>query len=104
MAWRFAEDNGACAQTGYEFGAERTKLSKDRKSSSLCFTLFTVAMKQSLGAVYAGCRFYFWYPMTPSTTIMETLAGFSSEMPLIVNRPKTKSPRSIWSSAHRMPG
>jgi 2-oxoglutarate/2-oxoacid ferredoxin oxidoreductase subunit alpha len=40
----------------------------------------------ALGAVYAGCRFYSGYPMTPSTTIMETMAEFSSEAQVVVEQ------------------
>ncbi len=40
----------------------------------------------ALGAAYAGCRFYSGYPMTPSTTIMETFAGFAAKTPLVVEQ------------------
>jgi 2-oxoglutarate ferredoxin oxidoreductase subunit alpha len=40
----------------------------------------------ALGAVFAGCRFYSGYPMTPSTTIMEALARFSAKHPMIVEQ------------------
>jgi 2-oxoglutarate ferredoxin oxidoreductase subunit alpha len=87
MGMAVAEDNGACAQAGYDLGRKEPNLQKIGKvQASASRFLLDGNEAIALGAVYAGCRFYSGYPMTPSTTIMETLAGFSSEMPLIVEQ------------------
>ena len=87
MGLAVAEDNGACAQMGYDLGRKEPNFQKIGKvQASASRFLLDGNEAIALGAVYAGCRFYSGYPMTPSTTIMETLAGFSSEMPLIVEQ------------------
>ncbi len=48
------------------------------------------------GAIQAGCRFYFGYPITPQNDIPEYLAR---NLPKNGGRsypPKAKSPRSTW--------
>lgn len=40
----------------------------------------------ALGAAAAGLRFYSAYPMSPSTTIMETLAAFADEAGIVVEQ------------------
>ena len=42
----------------------------------------------ALGAIAAGCTFMAAYPMTPSTSIMEYLAGKSDELGLVVVQPE----------------
>jgi 2-oxoglutarate ferredoxin oxidoreductase subunit alpha len=82
-----SEGNVACWREGYDLGKKEPYFSGEMpaqpgSSRVLCDGNEAVA----LGAVYAGCRFYSGYPMTPSTTIMETMAGFSNEIPLIVEQ------------------
>lgn len=40
----------------------------------------------ALGAIQAGCKFYSAYPMSPSTTIMETVCRFSSQYGMVVEQ------------------
>jgi len=40
----------------------------------------------AFGAISAGLRFYSFYPMTPATTIGQTLAGYAGKMGLIVEQ------------------
>lgn len=42
----------------------------------------------ALGAMAAGCRFVSAYPMTPSTTIMEYMAGKADELGIVVVQPE----------------
>jgi 2-oxoglutarate ferredoxin oxidoreductase subunit alpha len=42
----------------------------------------------ALGALAAGCRFVSAYPMTPSTTIMEYMAGKAGELGIVVVQPE----------------
>jgi 2-oxoglutarate ferredoxin oxidoreductase subunit alpha len=42
----------------------------------------------ALGAVAAGCKFVSAYPMTPSTTIMEYMAGKADELGIVVVQPE----------------
>ena len=40
----------------------------------------------ALGAISAGLKFYSFYPMTPATTIGQTLAGYAGKMGLVVEQ------------------
>jgi 2-oxoglutarate/2-oxoacid ferredoxin oxidoreductase subunit alpha len=40
----------------------------------------------TLGAIRAGCKFYSAYPMSPSTTIMETMSGFAPDYGIVVEQ------------------
>jgi len=40
----------------------------------------------SLGAIRAGCKFYSAYPMSPSTSIMNTMANFSKDFNIVVEQ------------------
>lgn len=40
----------------------------------------------ALGAAAAGCRFFSAYPMTPSTSLFETVAGFASQNGIVVEQ------------------
>ncbi len=42
----------------------------------------------ALGALAAGCKFVSAYPMTPSTTIMEYMAGKADELGIVVVQPE----------------
>jgi len=85
---RDVEDrNVACARKGFEIGRDSPVKSPPlsaHKGASRYLLDGNEAI--ALGAVYAGCRFYSGYPMTPSTTIMETMAGFSTDLPLVVEQ------------------
>lgn len=38
----------------------------------------------AVGAIHAGCRFYSAYPMTPASSILHVLAGFSGKKDIVV--------------------
>jgi 2-oxoglutarate/2-oxoacid ferredoxin oxidoreductase subunit alpha len=40
----------------------------------------------ALGAIAAGCKFYSAYPMTPSTTVMETVAHYAARCGIVVEQ------------------
>jgi len=40
----------------------------------------------ALGAVRAGCKFYSGYPMTPSTSIMNEMSGYSKQFNIVVEQ------------------
>ncbi len=48
--------------------------------------LLSASKAVALGAIAAGLRFYCAYPMSPSTTVMETLAPLSKEAKLVVEQ------------------
>jgi 2-oxoglutarate/2-oxoacid ferredoxin oxidoreductase subunit alpha len=80
------DKNIACVRDGYELGLLNTlkPLTKTDRGGPRYMLDGNKAI--ALGAAYAGCRFYSGYPMTPSTTIMETMAEFSSEAPIVVEQ------------------
>jgi 2-oxoglutarate ferredoxin oxidoreductase subunit alpha len=82
-----ADKNVGCARSGYEIGLGNSfkPLPKSAVARSPKY-LINGNEAIALGAVYAGCRFYTGYPMTPSTSIMETLAGLSSDVPIVVEQ------------------
>jgi len=82
-----ADKNIACANKGIENG-KNSPMEIPPGSMQISTQRYLLNGNQSiaLGAAYAGCRFYSGYPMTPSTTIMETLAGFSLNYPLVVEQ------------------
>jgi 2-oxoglutarate/2-oxoacid ferredoxin oxidoreductase subunit alpha len=82
-----ADKNVACANKGIEIGKNSSvRIPSDAIRLNTQRYLINGNQAIALGAVYAGCRFYAGYPMTPSTTIMETLAGVSLNYPLIVEQ------------------
>ncbi len=81
------ENNVACVRSGYEIGLRSVMMElPDSVRTGSPRYLIDGNEAVALGALYAGCRFYSGYPMTPSTTIMETLAEMSSDGPVIVEQ------------------
>lgn len=65
---------------------EKTKL-KDSKPSKLKSRILINGNEAiALGAMHAGCKFYSAYPMTPSTSIMNTIAKFADRFNIIVEQ------------------
>ena len=63
----------------------------------------------ALGCVFAGATVGAWYPITPSTSLMDAYKGFCDRCASIrkparrtspSSRPRTSSPPSAWCSAH----
>jgi 2-oxoglutarate ferredoxin oxidoreductase subunit alpha len=82
--------NQACARAGYEF-AQRTfkqtcpcRLPELSKPVSRLFMSGAEAV--GLSAILSGIQFYAGYPMSPSTSIMEYLAGKGREHGIIVHQ------------------
>lgn len=77
------------AQAGYDFVAKSPRFEpsaikkKDKPAAEL---LLNGNEAIALGAIRAGCKFYSAYPMTPSTSIMDTLAHYARGFNIIVEQ------------------
>jgi len=80
---QFVEINVKALQEGYHI-AEKRYDHLDGKYHDWMLVSGNNAV--SLGAVAAGLRFYSAYPMSPSTSIMETLAALGDEAGLVVEQ------------------
>jgi len=56
------------------------------------------------GALLAGCRAFYGYPITPASEIAEAAAVYFPEPEVSSCKPKAKWQRSIWCMAPRLPG
>ncbi|MCU0609890.1 MAG: 2-oxoacid:acceptor oxidoreductase subunit alpha [Chitinispirillaceae bacterium] len=79
--------NIACALKGHQIGSENIFL----RTSETTYPddkglLLSGNDAIALGAIGAGCRFYSAYPMSPSTTIMETMGHFASGYRMVVEQ------------------
>jgi 2-oxoglutarate ferredoxin oxidoreductase subunit alpha len=80
---QFVEINVKALQEGYQAAEKRYEhQSGDYKD----WMLVSGSNAVSLGAVAAGLRFYSAYPMSPSTTMIETLAALGDEAGLVVEQ------------------
>ena len=87
MGKEIADKNAVCVRSGYEIGLGHSFATLPKSVPALRPRLVIDGNEAiALGAVYAGCRFYSGYPMTPSTTIMETMAALSSDVPVVVEQ------------------
>ncbi len=82
------EKNIAAAKAGYDFAnasykKEKLKLNAPPLKSTL---LMNGNQAIALGAIRAGCKFYSAYPMTPSTSIMDTVAHYAKEFNIVVEQ------------------
>uniref|UniRef100_A0A7C4CCG5 2-oxoacid:acceptor oxidoreductase subunit alpha n=1 Tax=candidate division WOR-3 bacterium TaxID=2052148 RepID=A0A7C4CCG5_UNCW3 len=82
--------NAACAQAGFEYGRERFRgvcpCLIPELASWESRLLLTGAQAIGLGALAAGVQFYAGYPMSPSTAILEYLAGKAEEFGIVVEQ------------------
>jgi len=85
------QTNASAAARGYE-AARRVCKRKLGKQVTLIGTKKRMLLNGNeavaLGAMAAGCRFVSAYPMTPSTTIMEYMAGKDDELGIVVVQPE----------------
>lgn len=83
-----ARKNSLSAKLGFDFAKNNFKEDKFKISSgSLSDTLLMNGNEAiALGAIKAGCKFYSAYPMTPSTSIMDTIAHFSDRFNIVVEQ------------------
>jgi 2-oxoglutarate ferredoxin oxidoreductase subunit alpha len=80
--------NLAAAQAGFDFAKNNFKNDKFKINSSLVKeSLFMNGNEAiALGAIRAGCKFYSAYPMSPSTSIMNTIAQYAKRFNIIVEQ------------------
>jgi 2-oxoglutarate ferredoxin oxidoreductase subunit alpha len=83
--------NAAAAARGYEYAKANPRGHLGKKVSPLGGQkrmLLNGNEAVALGALAAGCRFMSAYPMTPSTTIMEYMAGKAEQLGTVVVQPE----------------
>lgn len=80
--------NAAAARSGYEFAKSEIKKENFRiRAESKKETMLINGNEAiALGAVKAGCKFYSGYPMTPSTSIMNEMSGYSKQFSIVVEQ------------------
>jgi len=75
-----AELNWGAAQAGYDWAA--ANLSKDqpyrveRMNANANKIIIDGNAATALGAIFAGCTFVAWYPITPSSSLVESMIGY----------------------------
>ena len=83
--------NATAAARGYEYAKANSKGGPGKRAnpvSSRNQMLLNGNEAVALGALAAGCKFVSAYPMTPSTTIMEYMAGKADELGIVVVQPE----------------
>jgi len=80
--------NVSAARAGYDFAKNKPGKEKNKpKASSAKNTLLIDGNEAiALGAIRAGCKFYSAYPMTPSTSIMNTIAHYAGRFNIVVEQ------------------
>ncbi|MFA5107356.1 MAG: 2-oxoacid:acceptor oxidoreductase subunit alpha [Patescibacteria group bacterium] len=86
-------DNIRAAEFGYEYARKNFKaevfpyhLPSSRRAGAK--VLVTANDTVSLGAVASGCKFFVAYPMTPATSILHNLMGWSERSGMMVIQPE----------------
>jgi 2-oxoglutarate ferredoxin oxidoreductase subunit alpha len=83
--------NAAAAARGYEYAKANFKGGVEKQVGPVSGgkrMLLNGNEAIALGALAAGCKFVSAYPMTPSTTIMEYMAGKADELGVVVVQPE----------------
>ncbi|MBN1374851.1 MAG: 2-oxoacid:acceptor oxidoreductase subunit alpha [Dehalococcoidia bacterium] len=86
-----AEMNIKAAQAGYEYVKQHTVTDFQRDLSSVMKTrrmLINGNEAVAMGALAAGCKFLAAYPMTPTTSIVEFMAEYSTDFNTVVTQPE----------------
>ncbi|MGE5279988.1 MAG: 2-oxoacid:acceptor oxidoreductase subunit alpha [Deltaproteobacteria bacterium] len=80
--------NVKVARRAYEAAREKIRVPRPsaRRSRPKAALLMNGNEAIALGAIHAGCRFYCAYPMTPSTSIMTTVARFADRFGIVVEQ------------------
>ena len=84
---KVGEENRRVLVEAFRWGSQRPsnhKLPAVPKTSSRMMMNGNEAI--AFGAISAGLKFYSFYPMTPATTIGQTLAGYAGKMGLVVEQ------------------
>lgn len=79
-----AEINIKAAKKGYEITKVEEQLLSKGTSKDYIFINGNQAI--AFGSLMAGCKFYSAYPMTPSTSVMNELALYAENYPIIVEQ------------------
>jgi len=83
--------NVAAAKAGYDYAATNFQRALSYQMTPAGGTermLLTGNDAIALGALAAGCKFMAAYPMTPTTSIMEYMAGKADELDIVVVQPE----------------
>ena len=82
------EENERALKAGFRWAGEntRTKLSLPAISSPPRRLMMNGNEAIALGALAGGLKFFAFYPMTPSTSIGQSLAGWAKEMGIVVEQ------------------
>lgn len=78
-----------CLVSGYEYSEKKFKDNKfkfDLNKNLINKIIINGNEAIGLGAIKAGCKFYSAYPMTPSTSIMDTIASYSNDYNIILEQ------------------
>ncbi len=75
-------------KAGYSTGIEFTDIIIDigKNPDAITDMLISGADSISLGAIAGGCNYVCGYPMSPSTSVLEKLAGYSNHFDIIVEQ------------------
>ncbi len=80
--------NILAAKSGYDFSIVNFKAGKFKLNEGNAKNTLLINGNEAiaLGAIKAGCKFYSGYPMTPSTSIMDTMAHFADKFGIVVEQ------------------
>ncbi len=80
--------NVSAARAGYDFAKENFKDGKFfvKTSKAKDTILLNGNEAIAIGAIRGGCKFYSAYPMTPSTSIMDTVAHYADKFGILVEQ------------------
>lgn len=79
--------NILAARSGYDYPESDFKNKFQIKAFAAAETLLMDGNNAvALGAIRSGCKFYSAYPMTPSTSIMDTISHFADKFNIIVEQ------------------
>jgi len=84
---KIVQVNVDAAKAGYEYAAKNFKpLARPLAKTNLKWALVTGNELLAMGAVFAGCKFYCAYPMSPATHILEWFAAHAQELGICVRQ------------------
>jgi 2-oxoglutarate ferredoxin oxidoreductase subunit alpha len=79
--------NMEAARAGYDYAASHFKpLARQLRQTSQKWALVTGNELLSMGAAFAGCKFYCAFPMSPATHILEWFAAHGKELGVCVRQ------------------
>ena len=80
--------NIVATKAGYDFAKSSSQKEKFKLKTSLAKETLLMNGNEAiaLGAIKAGCKFFSAYPMTPSTSIMNTMAHHAKDFNIVVEQ------------------